>query len=98
MGRAKEILNKFNEGPDNPSNRLISKIHKSVLGGKMDSPKFSKVTGAFNVLSLYFKKVKKVSDPDKRLEMIRNAKDKDLPSFEDIEKFMMQNKKELNLK
>lgn len=98
MGRAKEILNKFNEGPDNPSNRLISKIHKSVLGDKIDGPKFSKVTGAFSVLSLYFKDVKKVSDPDERLEMIRNAKEKDLPSFDDIKKFMMKNKKALNLK
>lgn len=45
----------------------------------------------------YVMKDKKMSAVD-ATEYIRNAKEKDLPSFDDVKSFMMKNKSKLNLK
>ena len=88
---------KANESLDEAESRnLIKQIHNHVEANKLATPKYSSATGAFAILSDYYRVELKVKDPDKRDDMI--AKDTKLPSFEAVVKFMKVNAKKLNLK
>lgn len=77
---------------------LISALNSHILDDNLADKGYKKSTGAFDILSGYFKDIKKMKDPDKRIEFIRNSKEKDLPELEELIDFALKNKKKFNLK
>ena len=77
------------------STDLIQDITDHVSDKKLAGKKFSSGTGGFSILSAYYKDVLGIKDPDKRDSLI--GKSKDLPSLQDVVKYLDANRKKLNL-
>ena len=86
----------LNEGPDTPSYRLITKINDEIANKGLAGKKFSKVTGAFEVLSAFIADREKINAIEAR-EYIREMTDKQVPELKDVMEFAMKKAKKLKL-